>query len=196
MIGYDLPLSIEVNGKDHPITNKGDYRVIQDCFAVLNDKDIPERFRIIDCLKIFFEDINSDEDVLFVFQDHVDEAVKKMFSFFNCNQIEIGRKTNLKLFDWEQDAQLVCAAVNNVAGTEIRSLPYLHWVTFMGYYISVGESVLATVIGLREKKARGKKLEKHEREYIMNNPQFFTTREQLKQQEEDDAWFESVWNKE
>ena len=173
MNGYDLPTVIEIDGKNYPITNKGDFRMVMDCFSVLSDDEILSSYRTIDCLKIFYEDINEDSDIS-IFGEHIEEAVNKMNDFFNCNQEQIGMKTNHKLIDWEQDAQLVCAAVNKVAQTEVRSEPYLHWFTFMGYYTSIGESVLATVVSIRHKKATGKKLEKHEKEFVKDNPQYFT----------------------
>ena len=195
MIGYSLPTSIEIGGKEYPITQKGHFEMVLDCFSLLNDEDIPKAYRIYDCLKIFYEDINEDSDVRSLFGDNVEEAIGKMFSFFNCNQLEIGSKVNIQLIDWEQDAQLVCAAVNNVAQTEIRSEPFLHWFTFMGYYTSVGESVLSTVVGIRNKKARGKKMEQHEKEFLMNNPQYFTTKKQIEQDKADKEWLDSVWQK-
>ena len=193
MSGYDLPVEIEVNGKNYPITNRGDFRMVIDCFSALNDEEIPKYMRLNDALIIFYEDINSDADIAYIFGEHKEEAVKKMFSFFNCNQLEAGLKVNYKLIDWEQDAQLVCAAVNTVAQTEVRSAPFLHWFTFMGHYISVGDSVLASVIGIRFKKARGKKLEKYEREFIQNNPQYFTSKAELEEQEEAEAWLKKNW---
>lgn len=195
MLGYELPVNIEIDGIYYPITNKADYRMILDCFSVLSDDEIPEQYRVIDCLKIFYEDINSDNDVVEVFGDKSEKAVKEMYRFFNCYQEEIGNKVNHKLIDWEQDAQLVCAAINQVAQTEIRSEPYLHWFTFMGYYISIGESVLATVVSIRDKKHKGKKLEKHEKEFVKNNPQYFIERQTDKEKQEADDLFNSVWNK-
>ena len=82
-----------------------------------------------------------------------------------------------------------------MAQTEIRSEPYLHWFTFMGYYISIGESVLATVVSIRDKKHKGKKLEKHEKEFVKNNPQYFIERQTDKEKQEADDLFNSVWNK-
>ena len=195
MIGYDLPVEIEIGGKKYPITNRGDFRMILDCFFVLNDKRIPGFMRPNTALIIFYKDINSDDDIKYVFGEHREEAIKKMYSFFNCNQVEIGTKTNYKLIDWESDAQLVCAAVNTVAQTEVRSEPYLHWFTFMGYYISIGDSVLATVIGLRYKMKRGKKLEKEEKEFINNNPQYFTTKAELEEKQELEKELLKVWGK-
>lgn len=196
MSGYELPLAIEVNGIEHPITNKGDFRMILDCFGLLNDKNIPEIFYCADLMKIFYEEINRDEDINVVFGDHVKEAVEKMKNFFNCNQLDVGEKMNLNLIDWEQDEQLICSAINLQARTEIRSAPYMHWFTFAGYFLSIDGGAFATVMSLRYKRATGKSLEKHEREFIRNNPQYFVTKEELAEQEAEREWFKSVWNKE
>lgn len=195
MIGYELPATVTVDGKDYPITNRGDFRMVLDCFAALTDEDIPKGFRIEDALIIFYEDINSPDDIREVFGANTEEAILQMYNFFNCNQPEIGTKVKHNLIDWEQDAQMVCAAVNNVAQTEIRSEPFVHWFTFMGYYISVGESVLATVIGIRDKIVRGKKLEKHEREFKNENPHYFTNRKAMAEQEALDEWLQNNWGK-
>ena len=184
MIGYELPTSVTIDGRDYSITNKGDYRMVLDCFSALTDEDIPKSFRIEDALIIFYEDINGAEDIRRVFGDNIEEAVKQMYSFFNCYQPENRTKAKHNLIDWEQDAQLVCAAVNNVAQTEIRSEPFVHWFTFMGYYFSIGESLLATVVGIRDKVARGKKLEKHEAAFKNENPQNFKRRKAMREQEE------------
>ena len=194
MIGYELPITIMIGDKEYPITNKGDFRMVLDCFSALSDKEILQQYRIIDCLKIFYEDINSDEDVRIVFGDNTEQAIKLMYDFFNCNQTEIGNKVNHKLIDWERDAQIVCAAVNQVAQTEIRSEPYLHWFTFMGYYISVGESVLSNVVTIRDKRYKGKKLEKHEKEFVKNNPEYF--RASREENEEAEMLYRQLLNKE
>ena len=61
-------------------------------------------------------------------------------------------------------------AVNKVAGMEVRSVPYMHWWTFLGYFESVDpDGLFGTVLSLRQKKARGKKLEKYEQEFWRNN---------------------------
>ena len=43
----------------------------------------------------------------------------------------------------------------------------------MAYYMAIGDSTLAHVVGIREKIVKGTKLEKHEREFKAENPQFF-----------------------
>ena len=99
--------------------------------------------RIIACLAIFLEDVTCIEDVYKI--PDLEEVCKQMMIFFNCGQEESGRKLPYRLIDWKRDESLLCSAINNVANKEIRLEPYIHWWTFMGYYMAVGESSLATV---------------------------------------------------
>ena len=71
MIGYSLPTAIEIDGKSYPITQKGHFEMVIDCFSVLNDKEIPEKLRVVDCCKIFYEDINDDSDIAKVFGNNL-----------------------------------------------------------------------------------------------------------------------------
>ena len=74
-----------------------------------------------------------------------------------------------KLLDWDQDAQVIIADINKVAGTEVWSLPFLHWWTFLSFFHAIGEGQLSTLISIREKLRTGKKLEKWEQEYYRKN---------------------------
>ena len=56
-----------------------------------------------------------------------------------------------------------------MAGREVRSLPYVHWWTFMGWFMEIGEGVYSSILSLRQKKAKGKKFEKWETEYWSAN---------------------------
>ena len=71
--------------------------------------------------------------------------------------------------DWTQDAPLILPAVNRAAGFEVRSADFLHWWTFLGYFMEIKDSVYSTVLSLRGKKARHKKLEKSEQEFWNEN---------------------------
>ncbi len=53
---------------------------------------------------------------------------------------------------------MIVPAVNKVAGKEIRTVPYMHWWTFFGYFMESGECLFNTVVGIRSKKAKGEKL--------------------------------------
>lgn len=191
---YELPTSIEIGNHRFAITNRGDYRMVIACFLALEDAELEQLDRILAAMIIFYDDLNELEDVVKVFGDNVEEACEKMFSFFNCNQQNIGYKTQHKLIDWKQDEQLIISAVNNVAGKEVRSEAYIHWWTFIGYYMSVGESALSTVVGIRDKLAKGKKLEKYEKEYQQNNPQYFVWDSKSAEEKKLDEYVRALWN--
>lgn len=190
---YELPTRIAINDQEYKITNNGDYRMVIDCFFALNDVQLNQEYRIYTCLIIFYEDINSIDDIATKFGDDLQTAIEKMFDFFSCGNS--GHKTHHKLLDWEQDEQLICSAVNNVAKTEIRALEYLHWYTFMGYYCSIGESTFSTIVSIRDKLMRGKKLEKYEREFKDNNPEYFIWNNKTTEQLELEKELLSNWNK-
>ena len=192
---FELPTSIEIGGIEYNIRNKADYRVIIDCYLALDDVEMSKKERIYSALIIFYEDINSLEDID-KFGGNVVEAIEKMFSFFNCNQPEVDTPTNnYKLIDWDADSVVISSAVNQVAGKEIRSEQYIHWWTFIGYYMAVGECLLSTIVGIRYKMATSKQLEKHEKKFRAENPQYFQFDVRTREQREADAYVRSIWNK-
>ena len=192
---YEIPKEILVDKQSYIIRAGGDYRMILDCFSVLDDFELSLEERILTCLIVFYEKFNCFDDIV-ADTDHIQELVKQMFLFFNCGEEEPENqpRQNRKLTDWEQDAQLICAAVNKVAGTEVRSLSYLHWWTFVGYYMSIGECAYSTILSIRDKIISGKKLEKYEREFKQRNPRYFTWNSKTTEQLEADAWLKANWN--
>ena len=188
---YEIPTSINVDGKEYKIRNNGDFRVILDCFEALGDVELTAQERLLAALIIFYEDFNTIRDLEDV---NVEALVSGMYDFFNCGSDTVGTHTSHKLIDWKQDAQLICSAVNKVCGKEIRLESYLHWWTFMGYFTAIGESPISTIIHIRDKIVQGKKLEKHEREYRMNNPQYFAWNSKSVEESEADKLVRELWN--
>ena len=194
---YRLPKSVNVCGVDHPIRDGGDYRMILDCFVALDDASLSEKERILSSVAIFYDEIQAIEDIFVLFdtEEKLKEAVIEMYHFFNAGEQSTGLHSNVKLVDWEQDEKLICAAVNAVAKCEIRLESYMHWWTFLSYYMSVGDSALSTVICIRDKIAHGKKLEKWEQDFKKNNPQHFKWKKKTVEQQEAEDMFKEVWNK-
>jgi len=189
---YSLPTLLSVNNHEYPIREKGDFRMVLDCFEVLEDETLTKEERVYAALIIFLEDVNSLEDLFKL--DDLPSLYKGMVRFFNCGQDDTsGMRSNFKLIDWEQDAPMVCSAVNNVAGTEIRALEYLHWWTFMGYYMAIGRSALSTVVGIRYKMATHKKLEKYEKQFKSENPQYFNFDVRSVEERELDRQIRELW---
>lgn len=193
-MSYSLPKSIEINGKEYKITNDGDYRMVIDCFKALNDCELSQPFRIITALMIFYVDFNSVDDVNNLSKTDYQKLVEKMFDFFNAGQTATGIQSHYKLIDWDKDEQLICAAVNNVAKTEIRSIEYLHWYTFLGNYMSIGDSVLSMVVSIRDKIVHKKKLEKYELKFRKDNPNYFNWEMRTAEEIAEEKAFMEMWN--
>ncbi len=157
MSQWQLPETAEIGGVTYPI--HADFRDILEIFQYLDDPDQPEYIRWRIALALFYEGEIPQKDW--------QEAMEYLSAFLSCGEQDA--KPGPKLLDWEQDAQMIVADVNKVAGTEVRALPFLHWWTFMAYFNAIGEGQLSTMVSLRDKLRRGKKLEKWEREFYQKN---------------------------
>ena len=201
MNAYELPKSVVIDETEYKITQGGDFRVILDCFAALSDIELSIQERLIACLLIFYEDFDTVEDI-FAQGDQLEDLIANMYIFFNCGAVKTddsedsSNSHRYKLIDWEKDAQLICSAVNKVACTEIRALEYLHWWTFMAYYMAIDHSLLNIIATIRDKMLRGKQLEKSERQFRQENPQYFNWNHKTVEEQEAEVWVHEVWNKE
>ena len=157
---YDLPTALEVGGKELAI--RSDYRAVLDICTALSDPELNERDRAAVLLMILYEDYRAAAE-------HAEEAISKALWFIGCGDGSDGQTKKPKLMDWEQDFPILVGAVNRVAGTEIRALPYLHWWTFIAYYMEIGDCTFAQVVSIRNKQKRHKKLEDWEKEYYKEN---------------------------
>ena len=147
---------------------------------------------------MIFLDGVTDIECLFntIGEENLQTAVTEMYHFFNCGSESVGAVKPYKLLDWEQDEQIIISAINNVANKEVRLEPYIHWWTFMGYYLAIGDCTLANVVAIRDKMVRGKKLEKYEREFQADNPHYFNWNRHTIEQQEEDAFIQDLWNSE
>ena len=191
---FNLPTSIYIGDKEYPIRNRGDFRMVIDCFVALNDNELDKSYCIITALIIFYEGLDDETDLTEFFDGHVEDAIKEMFLFMNCGKEERNVKENPSLFNWDTDSQLIAGAVNAVAGKEVRAEEYLHWWTFMGYYANIGEGSFSTIISIRYKIKKGKKLEKYEKEFKRDNPQYFTWESKSREDIEAEDYIRSLWN--
>ena len=168
--------------------------MVIDCFNALEDENLTKEERIYCGLIIFFEDINSLEDAQAI--PDLEGVYKEMIRFFNCGQDKTpGLDSHYKLLDWESDSNIICAAVNRVVGKEIRAIEYMHWWTFIGYYMEVGESSLSTVVRIRYKIARNEKLEDYEKKFRNNHPYYFNIDMRTVEQRESDMRARALWNR-
>lgn len=193
---YELPTSVTINGHEFTITNKGDYRMVLDCFGALRDTEMSESLRVLASLLIFYNEFNCREDIGQYSEDTVKKLVEEMYRFFNQGQDQsIGYKADASLIDWEKDSLLICSAINPVANQEIRLVPYMHWWTFLGYYMAIGESTLSTVMSIRSKIVKHEKLEKWEQKFRRDNPDYFEWKRMASSEaQKQDDLIRQMWN--
>ena len=154
---WSLPTSADIGGKTYPIN--ADFRDILEIIAYLNDTSRPEYFRWMIALGLFY-----DGDIPY---DSQQEAMEYLADFISYGESD--SKPGPKLMDWYQDAQIIIGDINKVAGKEIRGDKFLHWWTFLSYFYGIGDGQLSTIVSIRSKKRRGKKLEKWEEEFYKDN---------------------------
>ena len=172
---YELPKTAYINGIEYAI--RSDFRCILDIFHVLNAQDLTQQEKILCALQIFYVD--------FELLTELQKAVDSMFLFINVNRQDKSDGNEHVLIDWEQDLPLIIPPINRILGYEIRNVEYLHWWTFMGAFMEIGECTFNTFIGIRTKRLKGKKLEKYEQEIYRDNKDKIDIQKKYDQQTQD-----------
>lgn len=157
---WSLPDAADIGGREYAIN--ADFRDILDIISRLNDMKQDQQIRFYVALALFYEDFRLMPDTDY------QAAVEWMFDFINCGEQPDGKKQP-KTIDWEQDRAMIVADINKVAGCEIRALPFCHWWTFIAWFNGIGDGQLATVVSIREKLRKGKKLTEWEHNFYREN---------------------------
>lgn len=188
MIGA-LPEVLSVGGVEYSI--RTDYRNILQIFEAFQDPELTQEEKWIVAIYLLFENFSCADDVLEAAQNGFDlgEAMKQISWFISAGQPE-KQVLEQPTYSWTQDEQMIFSAVNKVAGRETRELEYLHWWTFLGYFNEVGEGTFSFIVSIRNKLNKGKKLEKHEKEFFSHNKELVLMKKPLtkEEQEQEDAY--------
>ena len=182
---WEFPTSLTIGGIEYNI--RTDYRAVLDLLTALNDTDLTDpdpnitaymQSRVI--LEIMFPECDD------IPAEHIQEALDKVTEFIDMGISDDRKKP--KTMDWEQDAPILIPAINKVLNCEIRAQKYMHWWTFLGAYMEIGESLFSNVIHIRQKKAKGKKLEKWEMDFYKENQTLidFKQKDQRSTEEKDE----------
>lgn len=191
MIG-NLPKSLNIDGKDYPIRpgTKKIFRVLE----AFQDPELEPYEKWVVAMCLIFEGFSCPDDVFEAADGgfNLAEAQKQIEWFISAGKPE--RKILEKpVYDWKQDEQMIFSAVNKVAGKEVRGknkLKKLHWWTFLGYFDGIGEGTFSYVVSIRNKLNKGKKLEKHEKEFLAHNKDLVKLKKTKtrEEQEQEDAY--------
>lgn len=177
---WSFPTSLNVGGVDYEI--RTDYRAVLDLFTALNDPELQDESEELTAyaqsqciLQIMFPQYDD------IPEEHIQEALQKISEFIDMGIRDERKKP--KTMDWEQDAPIIIPAVNKVLNTEIRAQNYIHWWTFLGAYMEIGESLFSNVVSIRQKKAKGQALEKWEKEFYKENKALIDLKEKYTEEE-------------
>lgn len=180
MIGV-LPTALTVAGREIPINS--DFRVMLAIYEAFNDDELNEAEKAYVCLKLMYREPIAPES----FED----AVRQAYWFFDGGEIPKDEPAKARIVDWKKDERIIMPAISKTIGvTDVRSLPYLHWWTFLGAFGEMGEGLFSTILNLRRKRADGEKLEKWEEKYIRKHSDLIELR--TKEDEEAIAETEAV----
>ena len=159
MLGM-LPQTLNINGRAYKI--RSDYRDILQIIAAFGEKELSDEEKAYVCLKRLFVAMES------IPKSDYQDAYEAAVTFIECHISD--RKPSPKVVNWEKDEQLIFPAINKVAGMEVRAVPYMHWWTFLGYFQSIDrEDIWGFILTIRQKRAKGKKLEKYEKDFLNAN---------------------------
>lgn len=169
-----LPRSLTVGGEERSI--RTDYRVALDIFLALSDPELDDYNRLLETLDmLYIDELPAD-----CWQEAIDQAM-----WYLRGGEDEKTQSGPKLVSWEQDFQYIAAPVSKVIGEDIRGLPELHWWTFLSAYMSIGDCLFAQIIRIRDLKARGKKLDKADREFYRRNRDLIEIKKPMTAAEQD-----------
>lgn len=174
MIG-SLPKSLNINGTEYAI--RSDFRDVLKIVCAFSDPELENEEKIYICLFILYEDFEE------LPKDDYEAAFNAALEFIDHSSSKNDKKS-FRIMDWEQDENIMFPAINKVAGFETRSVDYLHWWSFMGYFMEISDGVFSHILSLRAKKAKNKKLEKWEREYWQANKDICVLKPKLTAEEQ------------
>lgn len=139
-----------------------DFRDILNLFPMFDDEELSDIEKAyVACRNIYKCEITEQE---------FEQATEKLWWFIDGGDIPKEEPAPVRIIDWKKDERIVMPAISKTAGVpDVRSLPYLHWWSFLGAFGEMGEGLFSTVLSFRRKLADGEKLDEWERKWIRKN---------------------------
>ena len=158
MIG-ELPKALEVGGKLLPIHT--DFRTVLQLFPMFDDPNLSDKEKAYVTCKLLYDcELDADD---------FDEATQQAYWFIDGGEMPKSEPEKARIIDWQKDERIIMPAISKTVGVvDIRSLPYMHWWTFLGAFGEMGEGLFSFVMNLRRKMAEGK-LEDYEKDFVRKN---------------------------
>lgn len=173
MIG-ELPDTITCDNRQYSI--RTDFRIALRIMVAFQDPELKPYEKWMIMLKLLVIDFDEIVDT----ETAVDECIK----FLDAGNTEPPR-SHTKLYDWEQDEQMIFSSINKNAGHDVRNDKEMHWWTFMGLFNEIGDGMFAQVIRIRRKHAKHQKLDKEEMEFYRENRNIIDIKRKMSDEEKE-----------
>ena len=176
MKGKKLPRSVEIDGIEFNI--RSDFRDVLKILEALNDEKLTVGQKFYVCLNIFYKEYSK--------ITNEKKAFSKMSEFIDggCIVGKSSTKTN-GLVAWDKDITFIFIAINKRLGYDCRDVEYMHWWTFMGLYMEIGESIFKNIINIRYKLKKNKNLTSEERDFYDMYRETIEIKPSMTKEEED-----------
>lgn len=187
---WDYPITVTIDGEIFEIEKDCDYRVVLDCLAVYEDKNLDLITQHQSALIIFYKEPLKIKNI--------EEAIKQMMRVIDCiqeDELECNyqqNSSNIRLMSWKKDFKFIAPAISRVLGYDVRTPnKFTHWWTFMGAFMEIGECTWSTFISIRKKMFHGQKLEDWEQKVYKENKYDIDLPQNLTDEEKE--WLDSEW---
>lgn len=200
-MNYSLPKTVEIDGIEYKIRDECDYRTILDVFESLKDKDLTDELRLKCALYNFYQEIydriNATEDVEQTIIDWEYTPIcmtfyEEMIKIINFGQEVPEDDYTPNQMDWAHDWHLIAPPISRVLGYDVRDPDkYTHLYTMLGAYGEIGDCYWAYVMNIRNKKRKGKKLDKTDRQFYKEHKKDIDLPMELSEDEKE--WLDSDW---
>lgn len=181
-MNYGLQTSVKLGGTDYDI--RTDFRVVVGIMAALEDAELTDDEKAETALRLFYPELDS------IPQELYQEAMDECLHFVSYSDTGQDKKVP-KLVDWDRDIKFIVAPVNRILGFESRAVAYdfdsnsggLHWHTFLSAYMEIGDCLFSQIVAIRSKKAKGKPLDKADREFYRQNKDIIDLPQNISEEE-------------
>lgn len=185
---FELPKEVVIQDRAYPF--ESDYRKIINIMTPLNDQNLTKDEKLIVAMHLFYTEFSFDYDTVLEFivsEKNVDIETaisdahilyESFIIFINGNKENGKSNNNKKVMDWKKDTSIIIAPINKALGKDIRQEEYMHWWTFLSYFMEIGECTWNTYVGIRYKKMKGKKLSDWEKEIYKNHKEDIDLKEE------------------
>ena len=155
-----LPSKIRVS--DEICDINADYRTCLKIILAYEDEELTMSEKHMILLNLLYKKVPK----------NIENAILQGIKFLDCGE-QLKRNSSLKLYSFSKDAKYIYSAMSQVCHCDLEDISFLHWWKFCYYFLDISaDSSFSNIIGLRQKKAKGK-LSKEEKEIYLKSREIF-----------------------